>query len=247
MAGSSPLPASGVGAPAGEAAPAGASASRLAGVLLGLLVLALCAFTVFGGGWSEVSSAEVIAGRYELGPLPVGYSLEPLAHALRGGERVVRFVHEGSEEELAELTAAALGRGGAAPSRSSEKVEWGALLPSSSGTPPPVVLLVRYPLAAGERVVREQFRGLEYRDLSRLGERGGSTAVAGGELAWHGYAADHVRVRRFGPGPTFRDVVRVNLSLGRECWIAYAVWPALAEGSVEPVAAVLDALRPRRD
>jgi hypothetical protein len=246
VAESSPLPASGAGAPAGADSPAGASASRLAGVLLGLLVLALCAFTAFGGGWSEVSSAEVIAGRYELGPLPDGYALDPLAHALRGGEQVVRFVREGSEEDLAELTAAALGRTAAAVA-TGEEVDWSALLPSSAGTPPAVVLLVRYPLAAGERVIREQFRGLEYRDLSRLGERGGSTAVDGGELAWHGYAADHVRVRRFGPGPTFRDVVRVNLSLGRECWIAYAVWPALAEGSVEPVAAVLDALRPRRD
>jgi hypothetical protein len=218
-------------------------------VSVGLLVLVLCVAAVLLQGSRTDSAEALLAPRYELGPLPGEFRLDPRGHRLPGGEQLVRFAGPGADDEAILRSAAGL-EAGPEPTpggRGAPAVDWSALAPDRVGESPSVIYLVRYPLASGERVMREQFQRIEYRDLSRLEPKGGSTPVEGGELDWHGYSADHVRVRRFGPGPTFRDVVRVNLSLGRECWIAHAVWPPLSEGSIEPVGELLRALRPRRD
>jgi len=230
-------------APAPDDDRAGASPSRLIGVALGVGLVALCLAAAMGGGWGSTTSEEVLASRFTCSQLPEDLTLDPAAYELPGGERVVRFFRQGAGDMDASLGAAGLAPW-SRPASKGEDVDWSELRPTSQETPPGVLYLVRYPESAGEAVMREQFRGLEYKDLSRLEGSGGSTPVEGGQLDWHGFAADHVRVRHFGPGPTFRDVVRVNLSLGRECWVAYAVWPPLAAGSIEPVEDFLATLAP---
>jgi hypothetical protein len=92
--------------------------------------------------------------------------------------------------------------------------------------------------------LNSQFRGLEWKDLLEIDVQGGSSVVGGGKLEWFGFDADWVRQRRFIVGGSFRDTMRVNLSLGHQCWVAYAIWRQGAQASEEVMGELLAALAP---
>lgn len=238
--------------------PAGSGHGKTFAVALGLLAVALCVLTPIFYGSSTFAAGAGLAQRYELGPLPAGFFLEEQGFRLPGGEQVFVF-NDGLE---AAISAAGLvaeeepepqpeappaeppEEDGAEGKSTPAPVDWSAIEPLSEGTAPTRLFLVRYPAARAESVIAEHFRGIEWKELRFIGTEGGSTAVDGGKLEWSGFGADYVRVRTFIPGGSFRDVLRVNLSLDGECWVAYAVWPELHAGSKEPVGELLASLRP---
>ena len=225
-------------------------------VALGLAAVAVCVLVPFFYGSRTLAAGPALAQSYALGKLPHDFELGPEAFLLPGGERVFVFgpglagaPSEGSPGPI--LAAAGLereeGEGSEAQSGTPGFTDWASLSPVSTGTPPERLFLVKYPTGRASSVINEQFRSIEWKDLRDIEADGGRTAVDGGKLEWAEYAADFVQERTFVRGGTFRDSLRVNLSLGRECWIAYAVWPELDAGSKEVVRELLTALRPTQE
>ena len=221
------------------------SCGGVLGIGLGLMLIAVCVATVALYGPRQLDARELLSGSFELGALPEGLVLEPEAIALPMGEQVVTL-SDGSAFQLspAELLAESSGR-----EQSSEEefveYDWRSVGALSEGALPARLYLVRFPRSRAERILASQFRSLEWRDLSEIPSGGGSTVVGGGKLPWAGYEADWVRERRFLEGGSFRDTLRVNLSLGQECWIAYAIWPERAAGAEQVVGECLAAFAPR--
>jgi len=227
------------------------------GVGLGLCFIVLFVLTIVGYGPRARTAASLLEGSFALGALPEGLAVEPLALRLPGGEEVVTIGNGQplpvTPKELIEPNPfEGMGPGGrpggppgAGPGAPEvEKFDWSSVEPEAEDTLPARVYLVHYPERRGPALLTMQFRGLRWRDLSEIPAKGGSAVVDGGKLEWSGFAADFVRERRFLEGGSFRDTVRVNLSLGRSCWVAYAIWPEREEGSEEKVREVLAALRP---
>lgn len=219
------------------------SCGGVLGMGLGLALIVACAAMLVFYGPRRLDAGEVLASSFELGALPEGLVLEPEATALPAGELVVTL----SNGEPLELSALELLSPRQTQQSTEEYVEfdWTAVEALSLGGLPARLYLVKFPRSRAERVLVSQFRGLEWLDLSEIPAKGGSTVVGGGKLPWAGYEADWVRERRFLEGGSFRDTLRVNLSLGQECWVAYSIWPERAAGSEEVVADCLAALAPR--
>ena len=212
------------------------------GLGLALIVLSLASLLFYGPRPSDAS--ELLASSFALGQLPEGLELEPQAVTLPSGELVVTF-SDGAPLELSPLELVTSSKPKSSkPEEEFVEFDWAAVEVLSEGELPSRLYLVRFPRQRAERVLASQFRGLEWRDLSEISARGGSTVVGGGKLPWAGYSADWVRERSFLEGGSFRDTLRVNLSLGQECWIAYSIWPERVAGSEEAVAECLAALEP---
>jgi hypothetical protein len=221
------------------------SCGGVLGIGLGLVLIVVCAATVALYGPRRLDARELLSRSFELGTLPAGLVLESEAVALPGGEQVVTF---GDGSPLSISPTELLTESSAGKQDSQEEFaeyDWQSVESLSEETLPARLFLVRFPRSRAERVLASQFRGLEWRDLSEIPSKGGATVVGGGKLPWAGYEADWVRERRFIEGGSFRDTLRVNLSLGQECWIAYAIWPERAAGAEQVVGRCLVALTPR--
>lgn len=125
-----------------------------------------------------------------------------------------------------------------------EPYDWANIEVLSTDSAPQCLYLVQFPVGQAASVIRGQFQNLDWKQLSLIDAEGGRSAVDGGKLSWAGYGADFVRERNFVRGGGFWDVVRVNLSVGGECWVAYATWPSGHAGSSESVELLLEGLQP---
>ncbi|MFT7486067.1 MAG: hypothetical protein ACI9F9_001920, partial [Candidatus Paceibacteria bacterium] len=219
-----------------------ASFGAVFGIAAGFMILAACIGTLLGFGPSTAVAAETLGEHFSVGELPFGLQLHPEVFLLPGGEEVYAMRGEGVDlvqisKALKELEAESkqMKPGGA----EEEPVDWTAMQVNSTGGPPSQVFLVHYSLRQAESVIAKQFRALRWRELSEIEARGGHSAVGGGKLEWNGYSANYVRDRQFRRGLRFMDQVRVNLTVGGECWVAYGIWPDQHEGSKEKMAEVL--------
>lgn len=135
--------------------------------------------------------------------------------------------------------------------------------PATEDGAPTEVTVVEFPAEKGEAIIGEQFRSLRFEGgLDRRGRvrRGPPTEGKGGDgekggsskprlqekarFVWHGYDATFARMRH-GSGDDFYDTVRVDLSTGGRCIIAYVRFPEGIDGDREVAAAFVRALRPR--
>ena len=214
------------------------------GVGAGFLVLLICIAVLLGYGPRRRVASESLAEHYDVNSLPFGFVLQTEAYTLPGGEEVYVMNSPDFEPALPAEVESAIVDDKDGPRAGEEKVDWSSLQVAATGTPPAQLFLVKYPLSRAESVLKGQFRTLEWKDLSEIESKGGRSAVDGGKLEWNGYDADYVQQREYLPGLRFVDQVRVNLTLGGQCWIAYAVWPQQAAGSVAPVEKLLAALEP---
>jgi len=126
-------------------------------------------------------------------------------------------------------------------------VEWGEVPEGEPGTRPAEIVVAWYPEAKADERLARLFGRLHFGDVKDIGEGGGRIAVDTGELAWGAFETRFVRERCFekvGGTPSFRDAIRVNLTLGRRPCVLFATWPAGMPGSIEPVQEALRALRP---
>jgi hypothetical protein len=231
------------------------------GVGLGLAIIAALLGAVLFYGPTRTSAAELLASRFEVGELPEGITLDEGSLTLPSGERVVTFTTGeplaiGPAEIKAGLAPSGrkggpgrghpgMGNGGGPKNPEAEPFDWTGIEAEATDTLPARLYLVSYPVDRAPGILGAQFRGLDWKDISEIGEKGGTAVVGGGVIEWAGYSADFVRQRRFLEGGSYRDTIRVNLSLGRVCQVAYAIWPERHDGSEEAVGRVLSALRPR--
>ncbi|MEM9380683.1 MAG: hypothetical protein AAGB93_12095 [Planctomycetota bacterium] len=130
------------------------------------------------------------------------------------------------------------------------------------GTPTEATV-VEFPAENGDAIIGEQFRGLRFEGgLDRRGRArpGPSKEGKGGEegkerskkprlqekarFVWHGYDATFARMRH-GGDDAFYDTVRVDLSTGGRCIIAYVRFPDGVDGDRDVAAALVRAFHPR--
>jgi len=216
------------------------------GIGLGLSILLACVYTLIGYGTRSMAPTEALGGAFEVGAFPGTYQLEDEAVLLPSGERVV-VISNGEEFEfdpVPVIKSARGGRGGMGHGQDFVPYDWKGIAIGAEGAGPARLYLVNYPLGRASKVLASGFRDLQWRELSDIGAEGGKAVVDGGKLEWAGYSADFVRERLFIKGGSFRDMLRVNLSIGSSCWVAYAIWPRESVGSTEIVREILGGLSP---
>jgi hypothetical protein len=134
------------------------------------------------------------------------------------------------------------GEGSGADMKAEEKVDWSRVsIPPSISRPRRIVFLFPAP-GASHDLVADSFRNVDRKSLSDLGPQGGKVTIASGKLAWRGFDADWVHERAFEKGGTFRDAMRVDLSVDKQPCVMTAEWTrgdAAARKTLDPV---LDAL-----
>jgi hypothetical protein len=220
-------------------APAREKPFAVLGLALGLLVVLTIYVAPLVGGARKIDGAAYLAAHFEPAELPFGFAVTR-AVALRDGRRVVVAgdpsappevgvdVSDLAPEGASDEEPAPLARG------DSDREVWARLKEGEPGRPPRAIALVHYPLGRAGDVLRRQFGELQYKDLTHVDEDGEAVPVDSGYLTWGAYQANYVRLRHFAKDdgrPTFHDTLRVNLTVGERCWIAYLRWDPFLPGA----------------
>lgn len=222
-----------------------ASASSALGVLgVGAMLLGLLGAVLFlaipRGG--ELGADEVLDDLFAAVASPLPYELAvDDARLLPSGERVVTF----------------------------------GPVPEGVGSRSVALTIVEYPPSKGEKVLADQFRRLRFESGDEMKHGGGRHGKSKGKrkgkekpkpklqekafLIWHGYDATFARLRHEHASPkreddsgdqrprpkTFHEVIRVNLSTGGRCIIAYVRFAEGATGDKDAAAEIVAAFTPR--
>lgn len=137
-------------------------------------------------------------------------------------------------------------RGGRGGHGMQDKEYWSRLAVGAENQAPRQVVLMYLPESLAEKQLRKWFIELRYKDLELVSEKGESIPMDSGGFNWSGYWASFVRVRHLrqvDKKPTFHESMRVNLTVGREAWVAILTWDerlpgnqAWAESAVDGIA-----------
>lgn len=256
---------------AGNPAAQDSGSGRVLAVLGAILVLLAAAQGLFRQHVRELDGRERLARTFLFEQLPLGL---PVAQALDlgGGEHIVQLGDSTRIEEDAELRAelekirarerkqqASSGRGGGGSGGGRSRGGWGkksfeppdpvwkTLGPGSPGEPLEVTF-VWYPEKRGEQALGRLFGTSAFGDIGRLGKSGGEVLIEGGSIPWQGYDVPFRRIRHFQRRegePTFVDVVRANLTRGREPCVLFLRFEAGEAGSKDVLRRALSGLAPR--
>lgn len=137
------------------------------------------------------------------------------------------------------------GRGGRGPE---DKELWSRLALGAENQPPRQVVLMYLPEKVAEEQLSKWFFELEYTDLERVDEKGESIPLDSGGFNWSGYWASFVRIRHLrqvDKKPTFHESVRVNLTIGREAWVAILTWDERLPANHSWAESALDGIVPK--
>jgi len=224
------------------------------GVALGLLVLGGL-ITATATQRTRLADGERLLGEwFELGPLPFGFEVAGATVEMRG-EEVVLLTRPDAPEEAQKAEPpkpppedAKGGEHHPAP----DPIDWSAIPSGPEDTPPLEVAVVGYPDTLAASVLDRLF-GLQTHDegdeepeveITDVGPEGGKVVMDRGRTDWGPYAATYVCERELEYGKTFRDVVRVNLSLPGRARVVFVRWPRGFPASMARVTEVLHALGP---
>ena len=230
----------------GEAASPGdegrESGAGVVGVAFGLLLIAALGAMVATQKAGPLDARELVASSFEVGELPFDLELAGGA-SLAGGEKLAVFRVPGLEEapriELPEHL-----RERDEDDEDANEYDWEEVVEGEAGSPPVEVHLVWYPTRGGKAAIERLFEDLTWKDLRDFGIGGGRLMREKDALAWAGYDAVYVLERELEEGGTFRDWMRVNLTLpGRAC-VLFARWARGLPGAKQPVEEILAVLRP---
>jgi len=236
----------------------GGGLGRTLAVTLGLLLLSLALVSLARSAFAarEVAPERALADWIEPGPLPFG--LVPDEARRRGDELLVAFSNPDAGEEAPRAEQPKKEpRGERERKGQPEPYDWSTLEIGPAGTPPVELLAVRYGPGAAERVEalfedpeseesgRDRRGGVEVEEIKTFGAAGGRALMDRGRLRWFDYDVLFVHERELERGGTFRDVVRVNLSLPGRPLVLYVRWPRGLPASTERVAELLAAMPPR--
>jgi len=139
-------------------------------------------------------------------------------------------------------------RGGGSVGSVDSGAGWDKLADGEAGTRPYEVAFVWYPLRMAEDLLKRQFIQVNFSDTRSVDWGGGSVVVDSGELDWFGYAARYVRERHFkwqAGEQTYHDAMRVNLTIGNRCCVAYMRWRDGAVGDKQVVEELLRSFGPK--
>jgi hypothetical protein len=227
------------------AAPPAAEHERTRVVLGAVAALALLA----GAAWwmaapraHSLDAPTTYAAWFEPRELPFGLRAAQ-AEKLARGDVLLRFEREGLEPEAPRVTPPEPAEppkpgGGEMPQFDWSKVDWG-----TAGQPPREVVIASLPLTHAKADLDTLFKdGLEFRgDFGAL-HPGAKRVLGHGVAPWGELDCPWVHEREFELGGTFRDVIRVNLSRGRDPRVLIARFGRGEPASIPPVEALLAAL-----
>ena len=129
-----------------------------------------------------------------------------------------------------------------------ESFDWSAIESGPEGTPPREVVLLAYPAElAGSEL--EQLFGFSSEEegeveITDVDSGGGRVMMDRGRLDWGSYSTLYVHDRELEWGGTFRDVVRVNLTLQGQPRVMFVLWERGFPASLERVSELLEVLVP---
>jgi hypothetical protein len=213
-----------------------AGAGAVVGVALVLMLLAaLTAFLIVsrGGAIDGPAQLESAFGVRTIGP---EYTIES-AREMPGGARLVTFVDASAPPEAAQVVPDPK-----AKKPKDEHVDWSLLtIPPATARPRRVTFQFLAP-GAGHDVVASFFHDVDRKSIEELGPQGGKVTMETGKLAWRGFDATWVHERAFEAGGTFRDCMRVDLSLAKKPCVMTAEWSRGEPGSKAALDEVLEAL-----
>lgn len=126
-----------------------------------------------------------------------------------------------------------------------ERVDWSRVPIPSTQTRPRRITFLFPDAERSHAVVDEFFRKIERGSLLDLGPEGGKVTIASGKLGWRGFDADWVHERVFEKGGTFRDGMRVDLSVEELPAVMTAEWTRGEPASRAALDEILAALSPK--
>ncbi len=228
------------------------------GIAIALLVVAGLALWPLAPGEVDLSDDANLLAAFEVEREPLGWT-RVSARKLRGGKEVYLFEDPDAEapaplpidpepESKPKPKGKSSGGGGRGGRGSRDKKRWSRLVEGAAGQPPRRVALVKLPVDGAKGQLRELFFGLKFRDLEKVDEKGGEVPMEGGRFDWGAYEAPYLRVRHLyaeDDKPTFHETIRVNLTVGREAWVAILEWDPREPGDVEWAKRAVRGLRAR--
>jgi hypothetical protein len=210
----------------------GPSALGVIGIAFGLmLIAALAAFLIFKRA-KPIDGAAALAQRFGVRSLPFGLEVTR-GDQLSSGEQMIVL-----ENPAAPPEPAASERAADAP-----KLDWTKLELGTPGAPPQSVVVLLSDAPFSRERDAELFGRVEFRDVKSLDDMGGVLPIAAGKVGWCGYDASFVHERNYEKSGTFRDALRVNLSVQGKTAILTAKWPRGAQASKQTLEQLLAPLK----
>ena len=130
-----------------------------------------------------------------------------------------------------------------------EAFDWSKIEVGPADTPPREVVLLTYPAKLADAELEKLFgfrkRGRDEEvKITEVDIEGGRVTMDGGRMNWGSYSTLYVYDRELEWGGTFRDVVRVNLTLPGRPLVMFVLWERGSPASLERVSDLLAALVP---
>lgn len=210
-------------------------------IVAGAAVLVLLAFL---GAFLVLRRTEPIDGRAALleafgaSELPAGFEVVN-AKKLPSGARLVVLRAAGAVPEPALADAAP------AVEKDAPKFDWTKVPLGSEGAPPSEIAFLLVDPMDAKRSLDAAFGREGLQDTLSLGNEGGRVLGEAGKTDWKGFDARWVLVREFSPGPSFRDVVRLDASVESVAVLATAAWKRGERGSLAALETALAPLERR--
>lgn len=232
------------------------STAAVFGIAVGLALLLGSATFLFKKGPLQTAAdpMEALARVFQT-PEAWPEGLQPTAAAdLANGEGWIRWggVEKSAPPEPVEitggedLTVPVAEPTGKASGSSRKKVDWVAVDSVREGSSPDEVFLLTRPRSRAKSLRDAYFRNLPRKGVEDLKSKGGRVIIETGEVLWLGYEASTVHERKYfkqDGEPTFRDSIRVNLSLHEPC-VLIALWPMQSAARMETLKPLLETLVP---
>jgi len=227
--------------PTADGKPARESSAGVVGVALGLGLILLLVLVVAVQGSGVIDARALLESSFDVGVLPFDLELIEGAEVATGEKVVVLEVPGAVElprdpafEDAPEIDEDDEG----------EPYDWTTLEEGETGTAPIQVFVIWYPARGATAAIERMFDNARWRDLRDFQAGGGRLMTDKDTLVWAGYDADFVIERQLERGGTFRDWMRVNLSLPDRVCILLARWARGKPAAKERLTELLDALPP---
>jgi hypothetical protein len=231
--------------------PGGEHTSGVLGVAFGLFLLLSLLLGILSQRASKADAPALLSAWFEVGELPFGLEVDSAVTQARGEEVVLL-----SRPDAPEETPRAERPEGEDDDEDEEddSFDWSTIPIGPEGTPPLAVMVIHYPKGLAESELTRLFEtgGDRWDDddemeMLDVGSEGGRTVMERGRLPWQEYSTSFIHERELEYGGTFRDAIRVNVSLPKRACVIFVRWPRGFPGSKDDAKEVLAAFKPRPD
>jgi hypothetical protein len=227
-----------------------AGASTIVGIALALMVMSVLAAWLIASRGGPIDGAAQLESAFGVRTIGPAYAIVE-ARKVANGARYVALADEEASSEPEQVKAAPApgmpgppSSDGGSPNPPEDRVDWSRVTIPATTTRPRRVAFLFPDEDAKHAIVDEFFRNVERTSLLDLGPEGGKVTIASDKLAWRGFDATWVHERVFEKGGTFRDAMRVDLSVEDRACVMTAEWtrgePA-TRAALDALLAALDA------